>query len=162
MQNVSFEILVVGRIVKQFNPIFPFAGVVSNNKNFDNIQQNGLGGTYNGNALCSAAANATLDVFNRHDLIANASFIGEYITHKLGRMNHCKIREVRQYGLMIAIELDIDDSTFRQLMSSAPDYGILLLSTGITPTIRLLPPLTITTCEVDFFVDKLQLLLDST
>jgi hypothetical protein len=29
VQNVSFEIHGVGRIVKQFNPIFPFAGVVA-------------------------------------------------------------------------------------------------------------------------------------
>ena len=139
---------------------FPLAGVVSKNKNFESIQDNGLGGTYNGNVLATEAANATIDVLNNEKLIEQTNIKGELILDKINQLNHKLIKEVRQYGLLIAIELDVDVNTFRKIMLNAENHELLLLTTGLKSTIRLLPPFTISTIEMDIFVNKLKGLLD--
>ena len=72
-----------------------------------------------------------------------------------------QVESIRQYGLMIAIELNLpNQESFTKLMSTAPDHDILLLSTGVNNTIRLLPPLTISFKEIDIFVERFSNLLD--
>ena len=154
--NVEPDIITFGKGIASG---FPLAGVVSNKTNYMNIQDNGLGGTYNGNVIATTAANATIDVINYENLITDSNGKGKYILNKLRNMKHPLIKEVRQYGLMIAIELDVTASEFKILMSKAEKYNLLLLSTGIIPTIPLLPPLTISKQEVDYFVEQLCKLL---
>lgn len=139
---------------------FPLAGVIGQEKHFNQIHSNGLGGTYNGNLMATEAANATLDVFQEEFLLENVDRKGRYLADKIKQLQSHKILSVRQYGLMIAIELDIpSQKSFSELVSSAPDYGILILTTGIDATIRLLPPLTISFKEIDIFIERLHRLL---
>ena len=139
---------------------FPLAGIVSNYSNYEKIQDNGLGGTYNGNVIACSAANATIDILNSEKLIEDSESKGILISNKITALNHPLINEVRQYGLMIAIELNIETDKFREIMQDAQNHNLLLLTTGINSTIRLLPPLSISSEEIDYFIDKLTILLD--
>jgi 4-aminobutyrate aminotransferase-like enzyme len=58
------------------------------------------------------------------------------------------------------LQLDVDVNTFRKIMLNAENHELLLLTTGLKSTIRLLPPFTISTIEMDIFVNKLKGLLD--
>lgn len=140
---------------------FPFAGIVSNYSNYEKIQDNGLGGTYNGNVIACSAANATIDILNSENLIEESEGKGVLIANKITALNHPLVNEVRQYGLMIAIELNVDTDKFRKIMQDAENHNLLLLTTGIHSTIRLLPPLNISVDEIDYFIDKLAILLNS-
>lgn len=133
---------------------FPLAGIISEKRHFETIHTNGLGGTWNGNVLATEAANATLDILNESRLVDQCQTKGQLIVDALMNRDNLRIRTIRQYGLMIAIELDMDMDTFCTFMQEAPNVGLLLLSTGIGPTIRLLPPLTITPHEIEEFSER--------
>jgi 4-aminobutyrate aminotransferase len=138
---------------------YPFAGVIARKELFFTIHLNGLGGTYNGNAVCAAAAAETLRVLR--PLLPDVSSKGERIAHHIRNMQLPIIKEVRQYGLMIAIELNISDEMFKELMRCTSAHGLLVLTAGITPTVRLMPPLTITNAEIDEGMERLHKWLSS-
>lgn len=140
---------------------FQLAGVSADKSLFDTIHENGLGGTYNGNVLAVTAANATLDIMHDEDLLVNVNTMSSRLQEKLTSLNHPLIIDTRCYGLMVAIQLDVNPERFRQIMSSAEHYGLILLSTGIDTTIRLLPPLNISDDELGIFIGKFNDLLNS-
>lgn len=141
---------------------FPFAGVISKQSHFDTIHPNGLGGTYNGNAVSTAAASATLDVLDEGNYITECQARGEFLTTAINDLYHPRVVEIRAYGLMIAIELDYTREEFSEFMDSLEDYGIMALTTGIGSTVRLLPPLTITDEESTHFVQQFARALSKT
>ena len=65
----------------------------------------------------------------------------------------------------LSIELDnrkdLNDDEFKRIISLAHTHNLLLLTTGISSTVRLLPPLTISYDELDFFVEKFDRLISS-
>jgi 4-aminobutyrate aminotransferase len=129
---------------------FPLAGIATKSKIIDNIGTGNLGGTYGGNAMASAAACASIDVINNENLLKNATKMGLLIKNNL--KDELLIKEIRQHGLMIAIEFNKDIS--HSLVSSLRDDGILVLMSGNkNQYIRLLPPLNIKEQEVNYFID---------
>jgi len=76
---------------------------------------------------------------------------GSYFMEKLNRYNSSRVREIRQIGLMIGIELKEKVTPYLiQLMES----GVLALPAGLL-VLRLLPPLTISFEEIDEVVEKI-------
>ena len=139
---------------------FQLAGVAANKELFDCLHVNGIGGTYNGHVISTVAANSTLDIIEEENLLANVNLVGDYLTKALENLKHPLIKEIRSYGLMVAIQLDLDEDQFQKCVLGAEDYGLMLLTTGIESTIRLLPPLILSEKEVDIFIDKFKTLLD--
>ena len=64
-KNVIPDIITLGKGIASG---FPLAGVVSTNEIMNNTGMGYLGGTYGGNAICSAAASATIDIFPDENL----------------------------------------------------------------------------------------------
>ena len=81
---------------------YPLAAVVGKSDIMNNLQKGSLGGTYGGNAICSIAASATIDILKDIYLKDDIEKKGNFI--KINLHNDKKIREIRQYGLMIGIE----------------------------------------------------------
>ena len=105
--------------------------------------------TFGGNPVAVAAALATLELL-QGGLIANAARVG---AHLMARMRDWPqrfpyVREVRGLGLMIGIEIATHDQR-DQLVEMAFERGLLVLGAG-TSTLRLSPPLVITTEQADF------------
>jgi taurine--2-oxoglutarate transaminase len=63
--------------------------------------------TYNGHALCCAAALATIDVYNEDGLIENAAHLGTYLGEALEEIKsrHPSVGDARYIGLFSALEL---------------------------------------------------------
>tara|TARA_B100001248_G_C27379120_1_gene455987 strand:- start:26 stop:1222 length:1197 start_codon:yes stop_codon:yes gene_type:complete len=133
---------------------YPLAGVMSSSNIMNNIGTSYLGGTYNGNAISSAAASATIDILNDIELQDHVKSLGIYI--KLNLKNDKMIKEIRQYGLMIAIEL-ISSNYTKSIVDELRSEGILVLTAGNNNQyIRLLPPLNVSVSEIDFFIQKIK------
>lgn len=128
---------------------FPFAGLVTTNEIINGSSPNMLGGTYGGNALGSAVALATINTIQEENLIENAIIQGNKIKRELDKID--EIIEVRQYGLMIAIDLK-NKKKINNILKQLTDKGILVLLCGDN-SIRLLPPLIINDNEVNIFLD---------
>ena len=140
---------------------YPLAGVLSTSKIMNSLGKGYLGGTYGGNAISSAASIATIDILNDPHVKENVNTIGKYIKDEL--KDECLIKEIRQHGLMIAIEFSQNNSTpeFASfIVDVLRDNGILVLLCGNKGQfIRLLPPLLVTKEEIDEFLGCLKKIL---
>ena len=87
--------------------------------------------------------------------------MGNYFSQQIGNLkNNKKIKELRQYGLMIGIELQ-DTSKVMDIVSALRDKGILILTAGNNNQyIRLLPPLNVKKNELDLFFENFDKVLD--
>ncbi len=106
------------------------------------------GSTFGGNPLVCAAGYATLRYIVENDIPGNADKMGRYFITALNEIkSHFNfITDVRGQGLLIAIEFNNDISV--KIVESCLENGLLV--NGVKPnTIRLMPPLTITTTEID-------------
>jgi 4-aminobutyrate aminotransferase len=119
------------------------------------------GGTFNGNIVSCAAANATLDVIEEERLIDRAAELGVYLKDRLEVIAEAEpsIAEVRGRGLMVGVEIVRDGLTpdagrTRAVRELCFDAGLLLISAGTyNNVIRFIPPLTTTREEIDWAVD---------
>jgi len=140
---------------------YPLAGVLSTSKIMNSLGKGYLGGTYGGNAISSAASIATIDILNDPHVKENVNTIGKYIKDEL--KDEYLIKEIRQHGLMIAIEFSQNNSTpeFASfIVDVLRDNGILVLLCGDKGQfIRLLPPLLVTKEEIDEFLGCLKKIL---
>ena len=109
------------------------------------------GSTFGGNPLASAAALATIDYMQEHKLDERSREMGDYFAEQFRAKQPSRVRELRQIGLMIGIELKEKATPY---LMSLMEEGVLALSAGPT-VIRLLPPLTISREELDSVIDKL-------
>ena len=117
-----------------------------------------LGTTFGGNHLACAAALAVLDVMEDETLVSNAHHVGTHLMDSLRQANLPHVVEVRGRGLMIGIELDIPYKEVRQQLLF--NHHVFTGCSG-TNTLRLLPPLCLTTSQADSFVEKLTTVLTS-
>jgi 4-aminobutyrate aminotransferase/(S)-3-amino-2-methylpropionate transaminase len=134
---------------------FPLSAVTGRAEVVDAPLPGGVGGTYAGNPLAIAAANAVLDVIADEDLCGRANEIGQIIRDRLTAMAERQgmacIGDVRGLGAMNAFELVKDRETrapdavlTAAIVAEAEARGLILLSCGTRyNVIRLLPPLTI-------------------
>ena len=109
------------------------------------------GSTFGGNPLACAAAVAALGVIEEEDLPRQAQVKGAYLMDKLRKIESPHIREVRGMGLMIGIELKQKVAPYIKVLQ---DRKIIALNAGMT-VIRLLPPLVISSEQIDHLVEVL-------
>ena len=136
---------------------FQLGGVSTSKELTDSMSLNSLGGTYGGNALSTAAANATLDVIKDENLIENSNSMGNILKQELVKIPH--IENVRQHGLFIAADLE-EDIDVKEVIAKGVDEKVLMLSCGKN-ALRIIPPLIINQEECEYFTDKLNNILSN-
>lgn len=115
------------------------------------------GSTFGGNPLACAAALATIQIIREQDLVSRSAQLGDYFLAKLREIESPLIREVRGLGLMIGIELKL---RVMPVVKALADNGVQVLTAGPT-VLRLLPPLVITSEELDQVAAAIQDVLQS-
>lgn len=129
---------------------FPFAGVLISPE--IEAKKGMLGTTFGGNHLGCAAALSVLDVIQSEKLIENAQETGEYLISELKKIP--EVEEVRGRGLMIGFEVKgWSGSELRRKLLF--DYHIFTGGAG-ERTVRLLPALTLTKQQADYFIETLK------
>jgi 4-aminobutyrate aminotransferase len=145
--GVEPDLLVSG---KSLGGGMPLAAVTGRAEVMDCVPPGGLGGTFGGNPLACAAANATLDGLIEGDMLDRAKAVGERLRKGLDNMagRIPQIGEVRGIGPMLALELvhDPDARTpapdlAAQTTANARERGLMLLSCGLYGNVlRILVP----------------------
>ena len=111
--------------------------------------------SYTGNALACAAANATLDLFESENIIERNKETSQYIASKLEKFRALSnVKEVRQCGMVAAIELEGYDASERiglKVYQYGLDHGVLLRPLG--HIVYFMPPYIITKEEIDVMID---------
>jgi acetylornithine aminotransferase len=114
------------------------------------------GTTFGGNPVATAAALATLHVLENQDILAHVRSLGEHL--RAGLAGIAGVTEVRGEGLLIGFDLDADVAP--GVVTAGLDAGFIVNSPG-PRTIRLAPPLILTTEQADRFLAALPALLET-
>jgi len=119
--------------------------------------------TFGGNPVAVAASLATIELLEQ-ELVDNAARVGARLMDRLRDLpqRFRIVGDVRGLGLMIGIELVRDQSTKERapelrdrLVQMCFERGLLVLGAGPN-TIRLCPPLVITSSQADFAVETIE------
>ena len=130
----------------------PLAALTGKAALMDASHAGGLGGTYGGNPIGIAAANAVLDVIEDEKLCARANELGGRLKQRLEaiRSTTPEITDIRGPGFMVAVEFanptnHVPDAGFTQRVRiEAQKRGLILLTCGVYGNvIRFLAPITI-------------------
>ena len=106
------------------------------------------GTTFGGNPIASAAGIATIQTILQENLLDNATKMGDYWNGKLEELctKYDFIDSPRGLGLMRAVNVKHDLAPV--IVQQALEHGLLLNNTG-TATLRMIPPLILTTADLD-------------
>jgi adenosylmethionine---8-amino-7-oxononanoate aminotransferase len=107
------------------------------------------GHSYSGNALACAAALANLKIFREENLIAHLAVKIAHLKKELTAIEKLPVvKEVRQCGMMVGIELDFPFETRmgNKVILRARDKGVIIRPLG--NVIVLMPPLSMTPQEL--------------
>ena len=144
----------------------PLAAVTGRGEIMDAPGPGGLGGTFAGNPLACAAANAVIDVLERGDLLARANEIGKQFERRAREWQSQLdlIGEVRGLGAMRAIELvksretrePASDET-KKIAQYCYEHGLITITAGsYGNVIRVLMPLVVTDDQMREGLDVLE------
>ncbi len=146
----------------------PMSGIVGRMDIIDSVAPGGLGGTFAGNPLGCAAANAMLDVIQEEGLLQQGSEMGKRIRDRLEAMatnpSLTCIGDVRGLGAMVAIEIvkdresrEPDGDLASRVMGLALKMGLVLVGAGPERNvIRVLAPLNTPPAILDEGMDILE------
>jgi acetylornithine/succinyldiaminopimelate/putrescine aminotransferase len=117
--------------------------------------------TFGGNPLATAAGLAALEAILEEGILENCRRSGRHLREgleKIARGHPDRVKEVRGRGLIQALELTVPGG---DIVVACMDQGLLINCTADT-VLRFLPPLIVTTAEVDEMLDILERTLAST
>lgn len=130
---------------------FPLSGIAARSELMQHSPTGSQGGTYGGNAVCCAAAVATLRVMKKEGLLENSAEMGKKLMTRLVAFQerYPVIGEVRGLGLMVGVEFttkegEPDKTTAKAVTKACLDNGLMLLTCGTySNVVRWIPPLVI-------------------
>jgi 4-aminobutyrate aminotransferase/(S)-3-amino-2-methylpropionate transaminase len=142
---------------------YPLSAVIGRKEIMDSPGPSAIGGTYVGNPVACAAANAVLQVIEEEGLIQRAEQVGKTLKARWEELAQTvpEIGEVRGVGAMVGVEFVVDRETKRPderfvgaLIGEAMRRGVAAVSCGpYHNVLRHLMPLVITDEELDEGLD---------
>jgi len=146
----------------------PLSGILARAELMTHWKPGSHGGTYGGNVVSCAAANATLDVIEDEGLVANARERGNQFLTGLRALQtrFASIGDTRGLGLMLALELVKpgvgdgrvpDPDLTKRIQAEALARKLIVLTAGTyVNVIRIIPPLVTTEDEVSMALSILE------
>ena len=130
----------------------PIGACLAGGRAAEVLQPGSHGSTFGGNPLACAAGLAVVETLEKENLAGRAAELGKRMSEGLhSRLDGIDaVREIRQLGLLIGIELERDCG---ELVQQALEDGLLINVAGGN-VVRLLPPLVITDEQADSIVEQ--------
>ena len=148
----------------------PLAAVTGRAEIMDSVQPGGIGGTFGGNPVSTAAALAVFDLIERDDLIERARQVERMLWERIGHwpQTYDVVGDVRGQGAMFGVELVVPGSTtpnpaaLRSIIEHATSHGVIVLDAGSWDSVlRLLPAVVISTELIDDAATVIEEVLDT-
>ncbi|MEO4038925.1 4-aminobutyrate--2-oxoglutarate transaminase [Micrococcaceae bacterium Sec6.3] len=128
----------------------PLSAVTGRAEIMDTVHPGGLGGTYGGNPVATAAALAVIEAIEEDGLLTEAQKIETIIREHFEQNPDPRIGEIRGRGAMMAVEFvdpatrEPDAKLTNAVAAAVRQAGVILLTCGTYGNVvRFLPPLTI-------------------
>jgi 4-aminobutyrate aminotransferase len=151
----------------------PLSGILARRELLERWAPGAHGGTYGGNVVSCAAANATLDVIEDEGLVANAAARGRQLLDGLRTVqgHFPSLGDVRGLGCMVGLEFVRpgrgdgrvpDPDVVKRVLAAALERDLIVLSAGsYGQVVRIIPPLITTADEVDHALEILVASMDA-
>ncbi|MDA9563309.1 aspartate aminotransferase family protein [Flavobacteriales bacterium] len=137
-------------IAKGMGGGMPIGGLISSKDKMQLFSENPMLGhitTFGGHPVCCAAALANLKVLDEENLLHTVEKKGQLFKKRLGQ--HHLVNEVRQIGLMLAVELDSFD-VVQKVVHGCLEKGVIgFWFISCNNSFRLAPPLVITETQIE-------------
>ncbi len=146
----------------------PLSGIIAREEIMARWRPGAHGGTYGGNVVACAAANATLDVIAEEGLVENARERGAQLLAGLREIHarHPAVGDARGLGCMVAMEFVKpgqgdgrvpDPDLAKRVIAGALERKLIVLSAGAHANVtRIIPPLVTTAAEVNLALGILE------
>lgn len=138
--------------------MYPVSAFVADDELMEVFRPGDHGSTFGGNPLGAAVGREAIRVLIEEGLVENAARMGARFGQHLRGLDDPAVKEIRQVGLWIGIELHAEVGGARRYCEALMARGLLCKETH-THTIRIAPPLVITADEVDWAVEQLRAVL---
>jgi ornithine--oxo-acid transaminase len=146
------DVLILGKALG--GGVYPVSAVLASTSVMGVLAPGDHGSTFGGNPLAAAVGQCALEVLEEEGLVAQAAERGAHLLGALRQLQSPAVREVRGRGLLIGVEIDPAYGTAHDYCLKLLEVGILAKDTHVQ-VIRLAPPLTIATPELDWLVARL-------
>ncbi|MDD3220539.1 MAG: aspartate aminotransferase family protein [Lachnospiraceae bacterium] len=115
------------------------------------------GTTYGGNPFACAAVSKVFDIYKEEKIVEHVQEIAPYLERRLDELvsKYSFIKCRRGKGLMQGLEIEGDGVTVGQIVNTAIENGLLIISAG-SNVLRFVPPLVITKGDIDEMMTKLE------
>jgi ornithine--oxo-acid transaminase len=150
--GIEADVTLLGKALS--GGFYPVSAVLSNNAVLGTLKPGQHGSTFGGNPLACAVARTALRVLVEEGMIENAAVQGERFINGLRSIRANTVRAVRGRGLMLAVELHPEAGNARRYCEALQGSGILAKDTH-EHTIRIAPPLVITSDQVDWALERI-------
>jgi len=152
-------------LAKALGAGYPISAVVGPREVMDAPGDSAIGGTYVGNPVACAAANAVLQIVEEEDLLARAEVVGKAVRSRWEEIARDvpEVGEIRGVGSMVGVELVLDPETkepaegcLDAVMQETQKRGLVTVGCGVYHNVlRHLIPLVITDEQLDEGLDVL-------
>lgn len=135
--------------------LFPVSACLGSKAVMELFEPGSHGSTWGGNPLACAIGLEALTIMEEEKLAENSWNLGNYLMDSLKAMDSEFIKEVRGSGLFVALEIDPEKATAREVCERLMAKGVLSKETHAT-VVRFAPPLVITKEELTFAINMVR------
>ena len=154
--GIQSDLTLIGKALS--GGFLPISAVLSNKEVLGVFHPGDHGSTFGGNPLACAVARTAVKVIREEKMVENAAAMGDYFLRKLSEIKSPHVKEVRGKGLMIGVELHPGAGGARRFCERLIKQGLLCKETHEN-VIRFAPPLVIRKEEIDWAVDRIEVVL---
>jgi ornithine--oxo-acid transaminase len=153
-EHIRPDVLIVGKALS--GGFYPVSAVLAAKDVLGVFNPGDHGSTFGGNPLACAVARTALRVLVDEGMVKRSAVLGRYFLDRLKTLRTNDLKEVRGKGLWIGIELR---SPARPYCEALQHEGVLCKETH-ERVIRIAPPLTITSEEIDWAFERIRKVIE--
>jgi ornithine--oxo-acid transaminase len=153
-EHIRPDVLIVGKALS--GGFYPVSAVLAAKDVLGVFNPGDHGSTFGGNPLACAVARTALRVLVDEGMVKRSAVLGRYFLDRLKTLRTNDVKEVRGKGLWIGIELR---SPARPYCEALQHEGVLCKETH-ERVIRIAPPLTITSEEIDWAFERIRKVIE--